>query len=77
MAAAAVGGIPEFVRHGVDGLLVRPGSPARLRRALRELVSDAERAREMGRNAREHVAAKCSGALIIAAELQLLSEVAE
>ncbi len=77
VVATAVGGIPEFVRHGIDGLLVRPGSPDRLRRALRELVSDPERAREMGRNAREHVAAKCSVAQVIAAELQLLSEVAE
>lgn len=77
VVATAVGGIPEFVRHGIDGLLARPGSPDGLRRAVRELVSDMEHAREMGRSAREHMAAKCSVAHVIATELRLLSEIVE
>jgi len=35
--STAVGGLPEVVRHGVDGLLVPPGSVAELARALEEL----------------------------------------
>ena len=35
--STAVGGIPEVVRHGVDGWLVAPGSVAELAHALEEL----------------------------------------
>ncbi len=35
--STAVGGLPEVVRHGVDGWLVAAGSPAELARALEEL----------------------------------------
>ena len=74
--AVRTGGVPEYVRDGIDGLLVRPGRPAALRRAVLKLVREPERARAMGRQAREHVAARCSAAHVIPAELELLSEVA-
>ena len=35
--STAIGGLPEVVRHGVDGWLVAPGSAAELARALEEL----------------------------------------
>jgi glycosyltransferase involved in cell wall biosynthesis len=35
--STAVGGLPEVVRHGVDGWLVAPGSVEELTRALEEL----------------------------------------
>jgi len=48
-------GIDEYVEHGVSGLLVRPGDPDAFATALRELLSDPDRVREMGRNGRAAV----------------------
>jgi glycosyltransferase involved in cell wall biosynthesis len=57
VVATHVGGIPELVRPGVDGYLVPAGDRAALADALASLVSDAERRRWMGNQARERVAA--------------------
>lgn len=38
--ATNVGGIPEFVKNGENGLLVPPQSPYALRKAIRRLLSD-------------------------------------
>lgn len=70
------GGVPEFVRDGQDGYLVHRGRPAALRRAVRQLIAEPDRLREMGRNARERVRATCSAARVVPAELELLGEVA-
>ena len=40
VVATNVGGIPEIVRDGVDGLLVPPSNPAALAGAIRKVVSD-------------------------------------
>jgi glycosyltransferase involved in cell wall biosynthesis len=40
VVATAVGGVPEVVRHDVNGLLVRPGDPAGLAEAMQRLVSE-------------------------------------
>ena len=40
VVATAVGGVPEVVRDGVNGLLVPPGSPAALAAALRRLLAE-------------------------------------
>jgi hypothetical protein len=47
VVATAVGGIPELVQHGVNGLLVPPGDPAALAAAIRTLPTEPARAREM------------------------------
>ena len=56
--AAAVGGVPEVVRHGVDGLLVPPGDPRALAESIVRLMGDASlrnRLAEQGeRRVREH-----------------------
>ncbi len=41
-------GIPELVRDGASGMLVPPGRPEPLARALRVLADDAEARRAMG-----------------------------
>lgn len=55
VVASRVGGIPDVVRDGVDGLLVGPDDADGLVRSLRDLVEDAERRRAMGAQARERV----------------------
>src|SRR5262249_26378170 len=38
--ASAVGGIPDVVRHGANGLLVTPGDPSSLAHALGRILGD-------------------------------------
>src|SRR2546425_480955 len=47
VAAAAIGGIPEIVRDGETGCLVEAGNAPALARAVRFLLDDPDRAREM------------------------------
>jgi glycosyltransferase involved in cell wall biosynthesis len=44
--------VPEVVEHGVDGYLVEPGDVATAARYAIELLSRADRGREMGLRAR-------------------------
>jgi glycosyltransferase involved in cell wall biosynthesis len=55
VVAARVGGIPEVVRDGVDGLLHRAGDPDDLAAKVVALLGDPARAAELGRRA----AARC------------------
>jgi colanic acid/amylovoran biosynthesis glycosyltransferase len=50
-----ISGIPELVRDGENGLLVEPGDPVALARAVRTLLEDRERAAVMGARGREIV----------------------
>jgi glycosyltransferase involved in cell wall biosynthesis len=72
VVATRVGGIPEFVRDGLDGYLVPPENPAALREAILRLVHDPARCRAMGQNARQHMLELCDGPRIAAQELQVL-----
>jgi glycosyltransferase involved in cell wall biosynthesis len=48
IVGSTVGGIPELVEHGTNGLLVPPGNPDALAQAIRYIADDAELRREMG-----------------------------
>jgi glycosyltransferase involved in cell wall biosynthesis len=48
VVASDVGGIPEQIRHGQEGLLVPAGDPTRLAEACLQIVQDPSRAREIG-----------------------------
>jgi glycosyltransferase involved in cell wall biosynthesis len=50
---ANVGGIPDIVRHQIDGLLVPPDDPAALASAISALLSNATHLERMRANARE------------------------
>ena len=52
VVAFGVGGIPDWLRHGDNGLLVAAGDVDGLARSLDELIDDPQRARELGRNGR-------------------------
>jgi glycosyltransferase involved in cell wall biosynthesis len=75
--ATTVGGIPEFVRDGVDGFLVEPEKPAALINAVADLLSDPERFSAFSRNARQSILEKCSESVIIPKELELLRKAME
>jgi glycogen synthase len=47
IVGSTVGGIPELVEHGVNGLLVDPGQPQLLSQAIRYLAADPELRSEM------------------------------
>jgi L-malate glycosyltransferase len=47
VVATAVGGVPEVVEHGREGLLVPPGRPRELAAALETLLTDTELRRRM------------------------------
>jgi N-acetyl-alpha-D-glucosaminyl L-malate synthase BshA len=50
--ATKVGGLPEVVEHGVDGYLVEPGDVKAAGEYAIEILSRADRGREMGHTAR-------------------------
>ena len=53
--ASRIGGNEELIAHGVNGLLVQPGAPTALARALRSVLEDPGQASEMGTRARQTV----------------------
>ena len=55
VVASRVGGIKEVVVDKETGLLVPPGDPVRLGRALRKLIEDPKLGARMGRNGRRRV----------------------
>ena len=51
--ASAIGGIPEIVEDGYNGLLVKPGDMEDLSRTLKKVLSDIELLKKLGENARQ------------------------
>lgn len=58
VVSTSISGIPELVEDGVNGLLVPPGDARALADAMRALLTDKERAKEMGRRGQEKVRAE-------------------
>lgn len=53
--ASNVGGIPELVKDGETGYLVSPNNVTEITHALKTLLLDADKAREMGLKGRHHI----------------------
>lgn len=53
IVATRVGGIPEAVEDGVEGLLVQPGDDKALSAAIEDLLADRARAAKIGKSARK------------------------
>jgi glycosyltransferase involved in cell wall biosynthesis len=60
VVATTVGGVPEAVTHGVEGMLVPPAQPHELAGAITELLHDPARRRELGAAAASRVEAEFS-----------------
>lgn len=52
VVATAVGGVPEIVRHGIDGILVPPNDPGAAAHAVQRLVVDGETAARLAASGR-------------------------
>ena len=63
VVATVVGGIPELIRSGVEGILVEPGHPEQIRAALEQLLSDRTTLIELGRAGRRPDPRSVSGRL--------------
>lgn len=74
LVATNVGGIPEAVRHGENGLLVPPGDSVALGVALCELLADPDRARALGERGREIVETKFSPEAMVEGNLRVYRE---
>jgi glycosyltransferase involved in cell wall biosynthesis len=53
VVATRVGGIPDLIDHGVEGLLVEPQDPEGLGDAIAQVLADPAEARRMGERGRE------------------------
>ena len=60
VVATQVGGVPELISSGVDGLLVPPADPTALAEAIRRLAREPELRRTLAERARERVCASFS-----------------
>ncbi len=57
VVATTAGAFPEFIDDGRTGILVPPGDPDALAEAIKSLLLDPERCRQMGSAASEHIRA--------------------
>jgi glycosyltransferase involved in cell wall biosynthesis len=77
VVASAVGGIPEVVRDGDTGLLVRPGDPAALAAAVCRLADDASCRRGLGARGRAFIEAEWDTRRTLGRMATVLRETAE
>jgi glycosyltransferase involved in cell wall biosynthesis len=73
-AAFAVGGLPDLIRHGVDGYLAAPGDTADLGRGIAWMLEDPGRHAAMSAGVREKVMTEFALERVSARYLQLYRE---
>ena len=71
--ATNVGGIPEIVKQGENGLLVRPNDPSELAKTILYMLRNRERAKRMSKQGAKYIAENFD-LDIIAGELEVLYE---
>jgi glycosyltransferase involved in cell wall biosynthesis len=74
VVASSVGGIPEIITDGVDGLLVEPGNPDMLANAIIRLLSDNSLKNILGQRAKVKIATKFSWQSNVSKYLKCYSE---
>ncbi len=65
VVSTGVGGIPDALRHGDNGLMVEPGDAAALARALASLLGDEEERRRLGARARATIEREFESGVVI------------
>lgn len=75
VAASEVGGIPDLIHHGEDGLLFAPHDPSAIRACIGRLISDPALRSAMGTRARAKALAKFHPKEIAAAHVRIYQEV--
>jgi glycosyltransferase involved in cell wall biosynthesis len=56
VVASRVGGVPDLIRHGDSGLLVKPDDPEAVAREIVRLLTDPDLAARLGNSGHDHVA---------------------
>lgn len=74
VVATRVGGVPELLDDGVEGILVPPGRPDRAAAAVGRLFADPERARALGEAGRKRARARYSVERMVADTLAVYDE---
>jgi glycosyltransferase involved in cell wall biosynthesis len=74
VVAMARGGIPEIIESEKNGLLISEPEPARMADAIRQLLSNPERASRLSENARETIAQRYSMEHMVDATLHLYEQ---
>lgn len=74
VVASAVGGIPELIQSGVNGLLVPPDDPTELANAMLRCAEQAQWAGQMGQAGRRTVEQSYSAARMTEAYLELYQQ---
>jgi len=64
VVATRVGGIPEVIEHGVNGLLVDPADSSSLAGSIRELIDDRSKAAGLGKAGRIRIEREFSASLM-------------
>jgi len=75
VVATRVGGIPEIVEDGVNGLLVQSKNPEAIAEKILELNSDPEMRRRLGEAARETVLERYTAEKIVGRYLEIYESV--
>jgi D-inositol-3-phosphate glycosyltransferase len=73
--ATAAGGVPELVRHGKTGLLIKPNDVVAMTRALQRILGNARLRKSLGRRARADVLKKFDFDACVDAVLGLLAAI--
>jgi glycosyltransferase involved in cell wall biosynthesis len=71
LVATRVGGLPDVIEDGRNGLLVEPGAPGALADAVGRLLASPDEARRLGAEARRRVEARLSWSAVAAEVVEL------
>ncbi len=77
VVASRVGGVPELIEHGINGLLVPPGDAVALSQALAQLLTQPELAQRLGQQGRDKVLQEHTMQAMAAKTIQVYHQVLE
>lgn len=75
--ASNVGGVPYVVKAGINGLLVKPKDYEMLGKSIIELLSDSNKAKELGRRGQEYVKSNFTWRSTIKRIVKIYTEIKE